>query len=193
MSWCFPLTWTNVLCPLAVGVVGVGFSIYPPLFAHQCWMYCTAFPSELRVFIVVAFSICLWFQSIKISILYIDLHKLNYMIIYYIIYTYILSTVVCTNLAHRFKFYISGLPLAVRVAGVAADDPLHWTTVGLPYSQCLNNMCTYVFMYYTVRCFRLSYCPYSFKPPYCTFCRLLTGYLSSRLFYFPFLYLMKAR
>lgn len=98
-----------------------GFSIYPPLFAHQCWMYCTAFPSELRVFIVVAFSICLWFQSIIISILYIDLHKLNYMIIYYIIYTYILSTVVCTNLAHRFKFYMSGLPPAVRVA---ADDPL---------------------------------------------------------------------
>lgn len=43
------------------------------------------------------------------------------MIIYYIIYTYILSTVVCTNLAHRFKFYMSGLPPAVRVA---ADDPL---------------------------------------------------------------------
>lgn len=87
---------SNVLCPLAVAQA-----------ARLCWMYC--FPIlEPRVFIVVAFSICLWFQSTIYLFCILtytnekkdDIYDEMIWIIHYIIYIHIFYLLLCAQTLH---------------------------------------------------------------------------------------------
>lgn len=65
----------------------------------------------------------------------------------------------CVHMLHIFYLLLCAQTLHIVLKFICPVRPgwpfscgrpyLHWTTVGMPYSQCLDNMCTYLFVYYT--------------------------------------------
>lgn len=110
-------TWPNVLCQLAVTAGG-----WDPSCRPLVCVKCTASLMEPRVFIVVAFSICLWFQEYDIYS-----HRLNYYTLYDIHIFYLL---LCAQTLHIVLKFMPGPGTRLSVV-TDNPNPLHYCRIAL--------------------------------------------------------------